>query len=57
MLLNLEEAKNIMLGGRLMIQVLFCETKEGIIAKSSKIDRNAFLEACDAMDNEISAQD
>ncbi len=57
MLSNLEEAKRIMLEGESMIQVYFCETPDGLQAKSSKVDGNKFLEARAAMEQALAAQD
>ena len=57
MLSNLEEAKKIMLEGESMIQVHFCETPDGLQAKSSKVDGNDFLQAREAMEQALAAQD
>lgn len=57
MLSNLEEAKKIMLEGESMIQVHFCETPDGLQAKSSKVDGNEFLQAREAMEQALAAQD
>ena len=55
MLQNLESAQNMMLGADIMMNVIFDETKEGILARSGKIEENDFMAACRQIENAIAA--
>ena len=55
MLQNLESAQNMMLGADIMMNVIFEETGEGILARSGKIDGNDFMAACRQIENAIAA--
>lgn len=56
MLLNLENAKKMMSEVETMISVIFCESADGMQAKSSRLDANAFLKACETLESAIAAQ-